>query len=227
MTVYCHGDCIFPSLSIFIIVALFAKNKCGYNSYPWGGDFVYSLLIRNTVCWYLQLKTIWKGKILKLKMNKERDFLLLIITLRAFLSLFSQNKIKYSPIRIKRLLNRFLAMSSLHWCKAICTKSLFPLSHSHQTMSKSFCTKYSEVSTLFSKTLKSITLALKVHLFFFQNIYCYFFKIITVIDDQLTEIWCLLMLLAPDDLWYMFIRLTFNLWIIITRWKCHGICKTL
>lgn len=39
MTVYCHGDCIFPSLSIFIIVALFAKNKCGYNSYPWGGGF--------------------------------------------------------------------------------------------------------------------------------------------------------------------------------------------
>lgn len=37
MTVYCHGDCIFPSLSIFIIVALFAKNKCRYNSYPWGG----------------------------------------------------------------------------------------------------------------------------------------------------------------------------------------------
>lgn len=35
MTVYCHGDCIFPSLSIFIIVALFAKNKCRYNS--WGG----------------------------------------------------------------------------------------------------------------------------------------------------------------------------------------------
>lgn len=181
MTVYCHGDCIFPSLSIFIIVALFAKNKCRYNSYPGrGGDFVYSLLIRNTtVCWYLQLKAIWKGKILKLKMNKERDFLLLIITLRAFLSLFSQNKIKYSPIRIERLLNRFLAMSSLHWCKAICTKSLFPLSHSHQTMSKSFCTKYSEVSTLFSKTLKSITLALKVHLFFskyllslFQNNYC-------------------------------------------------------
>lgn len=134
-----------------------------------GGDFDYSLLIRNTtVCWYQQLKAIWKGKILKLKMNKERDFLLLIITLRAFLSLFSQNKIKYSPIRIKRLLNRFLAMSSLHWCKAICTKSLFPLSHSHQTMSKSFCTKYSEVSTLFSKTLKSITLALKVHLFFFK-----------------------------------------------------------
>lgn len=152
MTVYCHGDCIFPSLSIFIIVALFAKNKCRYNS--WGGDFVYSLLIRNTtVCWYLQLKAIWKGKILKPKMNKERDYLFLIITSRTFLSLFSQNNIKYSPIFIERLLNRFLAMSSLHWCKAICTKSLFPLSHSHQTMSKSFCTKYSEVSTLFCKTV--------------------------------------------------------------------------
>lgn len=166
MTVYCHGDCIFPSLSIFIIVALFAKNKCRYNK-GGGGDFDYSLLIRNTVCWYLQLKAIWKGKILKLKMNKERDYLFLIITSQTFLSLFSQNQIKYS-LFIKRLLNCFLAMSSLHWCKAICTKSLFPLSHSHQTMSKSFCTKYSEVSTLFSKTLKSITLALKVHLFFFK-----------------------------------------------------------
>lgn len=87
--------------------------------------------------------------------------------------------IKYSPRLIERLLNHFLAMSSLHWCKAICTKSLFLLSHSHQTMSKSFCTKYSEVSTLLEEVNH---FSLKVHLFFskyflllFQNtcIYCY------------------------------------------------------
>lgn len=153
MTVYCHGDCIFPSLFLLLLLSLQRINAFIIVIHG-GGDFVYSLLIRNTtVCWYQQLKAIWKGKILKLKMNKERDYLFLIITSRTFLSLFSQNQIKYSPIFIKRLLNRFLAMSSLHWCKAICTKSLFPLSHSHQTMSKSFCTKYSEVSTLFSKTV--------------------------------------------------------------------------
>lgn len=58
MTVYCHGDCIFPSLSIFIIVALFAKNKCRYNSYPGRGGGGFCLFIVNKKYYSMLVSTI-------------------------------------------------------------------------------------------------------------------------------------------------------------------------
>lgn len=58
MTVYCHGDCIFPSLFLLLLLSLQRINAVIIVIHG-GGDFVYSLLIRNTtVCWYLQLKAI-------------------------------------------------------------------------------------------------------------------------------------------------------------------------
>lgn len=59
MTVYCHGDCIFPSLFLLLLLSLQRINAVIIVIQGGGGDFVYSLLIRNTtVCWYQQLKAI-------------------------------------------------------------------------------------------------------------------------------------------------------------------------
>lgn len=59
MTVYCHGDCIFPSLFLLLLLSLQRINAVIIVIHGGGGDFDYSLLIRNTtVCWYQQLKAI-------------------------------------------------------------------------------------------------------------------------------------------------------------------------